>query len=289
MTRRRATGALRGPTVLCVPAIRTRIPTPDPADGQDQGPKQPAHELRGPPSSGNSRGQAFGAGEGRDDQNDLEGACRDLSRAYSGRHGARSDFWRHSTRFDGEDRDGEGSGGSGKGSSEAFGAGDDHDGPEHQEQPSQAPDQGAPHVPEPTDDSGGQGGSDGDQKDETPGGVDPVCGGNPSQRRNQRHSNQGGAPSGRHTESYGSRPLLLIRPTTSLKCFFERFAQRPPLRWPRTAHSCPPNTVNQQLCRTWGLRKELGAMHTGTAQSRLPGILGGSRGYLKRRWRAFRA
>jgi len=44
-----------------------------------------------PPSSENRRKHAFGAADGRDGPNDLEGACRDLSRTYIGRHGARID------------------------------------------------------------------------------------------------------------------------------------------------------------------------------------------------------
>ena len=44
---------------------------------QDQRPKQASSEPGAPPSSGNGRRQAFGAGKGRDDQNDLEGPSRD--------------------------------------------------------------------------------------------------------------------------------------------------------------------------------------------------------------------
>ena len=64
---------------------------PRPADGQDQGPRETAPGTGGPASSGNGSRQAFCGRDAGDDPNDLEGACRDLSRAYSGRHGARSD------------------------------------------------------------------------------------------------------------------------------------------------------------------------------------------------------
>ena len=92
MTTGQATGALRVALVPWVPAIRAKILGSKPMAGSRASKGlSPIAQMKGSGSLETRSGDAFGAGKGQDDQNDLEGMTSAQKGRWSGLGGARSD------------------------------------------------------------------------------------------------------------------------------------------------------------------------------------------------------